>query len=197
MLREIQCDKFRSVVVRFDYGLNVILGDGNATNSIGKSTLLMVIDFVLGGKTLITNNKDIVKELGHHDYLFAFTFEEECLYFRRGTFQPDDVYICDETYEIQRAVNVDEYTAMLKQAYGLNLPDISFRSLVGLYLRVWGKDNLLVDRPLHAFPAQAGIESVDTLIKTFNRYGEIRELGSALQKLEADMSGLRTAQRHN
>lgn len=36
-------------VITFHKGLNVVLGDNKGTNSIGKSTLLMVIDFIFGG----------------------------------------------------------------------------------------------------------------------------------------------------
>ncbi len=66
MLSEIRCDKFRMGSIQFHKGLNVILGDDNATNSIGKSTLLMIIDFALGGDSLLKHNGDIVDELGHH-----------------------------------------------------------------------------------------------------------------------------------
>lgn len=66
MLREIRCEKFRTGVVTFHPGLNVVLGDENATNSIGKSTLLMLVDFVFGGSTLLEWNQDVVAELGHH-----------------------------------------------------------------------------------------------------------------------------------
>ena len=50
MLKTIKCDKFIDhgvprEPIRFHNGLNVILGEKGATNSIGKSTLLMIIDF--------------------------------------------------------------------------------------------------------------------------------------------------------
>lgn len=49
MLLEVRSDKFRQSAIQFRAGLNVVLGDDNATNSIGKSSLLMVLDFVLAG----------------------------------------------------------------------------------------------------------------------------------------------------
>lgn len=49
MLKRIKCDKFRTPIVEFYDGLNVIAGDSKAANSIGKSTMLMIIDFVFGG----------------------------------------------------------------------------------------------------------------------------------------------------
>ena len=55
MLIEICCDKFMDggevrPPIKFEKGLNTILGASRASNSIGKSTFLMVIDFVFGGK---------------------------------------------------------------------------------------------------------------------------------------------------
>ncbi|XKW97888.1 hypothetical protein R8G64_05205 [Tenacibaculum maritimum] len=49
MLKEINCKHFIKNPLIFSNGLNTILGDNYSTNSIGKSTLLMIIDFVFGG----------------------------------------------------------------------------------------------------------------------------------------------------
>lgn len=85
MLVELHCDKFREKTISFHAGLNVVLGDSVATNSIGKSTLLMIIDFIFGGDSFIEHNKDTVNELGHHDYYFSFKFGASDFRFKRGT----------------------------------------------------------------------------------------------------------------
>jgi len=95
MLSEISSDQFRVGAIQFHQGLNTVLGDKNATNSIGKTSLLLVIDFGFGGSSLIENSPDIVAELGDHDYFFSFEFDSESYCFRRGTRQPDVVYKCD------------------------------------------------------------------------------------------------------
>jgi uncharacterized protein YydD (DUF2326 family) len=95
MLIEIRSQKFRMGMVLFHSGLNVILGDANATNSIGKSTVLMVVDFAFGGKDLLLHNDDVVKELGHHEYFFTFQFADEVYRFCRDTSQPDTVYLAE------------------------------------------------------------------------------------------------------
>jgi len=61
MLFEIRSDQFRTKHIGFHKGLNVILGDENATNSIGKSNLLMIIDFAFGGNSLLNHNQDLIK----------------------------------------------------------------------------------------------------------------------------------------
>lgn len=65
MLVEIYCDKFKTggkdgkirPAIKFHKGLNAVMGDSNRSNSIGKSTLLMIIDFVFGGEDYIQKCK--------------------------------------------------------------------------------------------------------------------------------------------
>ncbi|MBN9663660.1 MAG: DUF2326 domain-containing protein [Acidobacteria bacterium] len=197
MLVEIRSNKFRTGSVSFGPGLNVILGDENATNSIGKSTLLMIIDFALGGDSLIEHNRDLVPELGEHDYYFVFQFEGESYRFRRGTAEPNLTYYCNEQFEPERFMSLDEYTALLKRLYGIDIPHLTFRSLVGLYARVWGKKNLNVARPLHVVPEQKSRDCVDTLLKVFERYETIHALTEALTAAEAKEKALRAAQKQS
>jgi hypothetical protein len=196
MLIEIRSQKFRTGVVLFHSGLNVILGDANATNSIGKSTMLMVIDFAFGGKDLLLHNDDVVKELGHHEYFFTFQFADEVYRFCRDTSQPDTVYPCGTEFELGPPMTLEGYTAFLRQAYEVELPDLSFRMLVGLYTRVWGKENLDPSMPLHIVPSKSGEECVDTLIKTFDRYAAIRDIAFNLDGTEKELKAWGTAKTH-
>jgi hypothetical protein len=196
MLVEIRTDVFRQGPVVFREGLNVILGDENATNSIGKSSLLMVIDFAFGGRSLLDHNKDLVVELDHHYYFFTFRFGDETYRFRRGTNDPELVYRCAADFTPEDPMTIESYTAFLKAAYVIGLEDISFRSLVGLYMRVWGKENLDVHRPLHIVHNQAASECVNNLVKTFGRYEEIRELTAELSRREDERVALQKAFRN-
>lgn len=85
MLTEIKSEVFAEKAVIFHEGLNVILGDSTASNSIGKSTMLMIIDYVFGGDTYIKNNHDAIEKLGDHSFQFSFCFDGEMLYFARST----------------------------------------------------------------------------------------------------------------
>ena len=85
MLKEIICDKFKQKRVEFHRGLNVVLGDDQGSNSIGKSTFLMIIDFVYGGKDYITKSEDIQENVGIHTIKFCFVFDEKYYYFSRDT----------------------------------------------------------------------------------------------------------------
>ncbi len=100
MLAEIKCDKFIEEPIIFKSGLNSILGDDYSTNSIGKSTLLMIIDFVLGGNSFIDNNSGAINKLGHLVFKFKFKFQLESLYFIRTTSDNNKIGICDNEYNI-------------------------------------------------------------------------------------------------
>lgn len=196
MLVEIRADVFRKGPIKFQEGLNVVLGDENATNSIGKSSLLMIVDFAFGGGSLLEYNKDLVDELTHHYYFFTFVFGGETYRFRRGTNDSELVYRCSEDFTPEDAVDIEDYRALLKAEYAIGLEDISFRSLVGLYLRVWGKENHDVHRPLHIVKNQSASECVNNLIKTFGRYGEIRALTAELARKEDERTSLQKAFRN-
>ncbi|MDX1490755.1 MAG: DUF2326 domain-containing protein [Pseudohongiellaceae bacterium] len=182
MLTEVRCEKFREKSISFHSGLNVVLGDSVATNSIGKSTLLMVLDFVYGGESFLDHNKDVVAELGDHDYYFSFKFDGEDHYFRRGTFEPDLVYICDKDFKEKDPISIEDYTAFLKSSYSLESVDLTFRSTVSLFSRIWGKENLDVKHPLHGFKSQKASDCVTNTIKLFKKYESIRLLSEDVKR---------------
>jgi hypothetical protein len=196
MLIDIRSQKFRTGSVSFHAGLNVVLGDANATNSIGKSTMLMVIDFAFGGKDLLVHNKDVVTELGHHDYFLTFQFGEETYRFCRDTGQPETVYPCDAEFKLGQPWTLDRYNAFLSQAYEVKLPDLSFRNLVGLYTRIWGKENLDPAIPLHVVPSKNGEDCVDDLIKTFDRFAAIRDVSRKLEDTEKALKAWSAAKKY-
>ncbi|MGG3671328.1 DUF2326 domain-containing protein [Bacillus nitratireducens] len=173
MLVEIRCDKFKKKVIKFHKGLNVVLGDNKGTNSIGKSTLLMVIDFIFGGNTYLSHNKDTIINLGHHEFYFSLKFEGKQLFFCRGTENSDFVFRCNEGYDKQSQLKVADYRKNLKEYYGIGIKDLSFRSAVSLFSRVWGKGNDDVKKPLHTVSNEKYVETVTRLIKLYNQYERI------------------------
>ena len=65
--------------IKFKDGLNVVLGKEDGTNSIGKSSALLAIDFAFGGNTYIAS--DGVKHIGDHIIFFTFKFDGQEYYF--------------------------------------------------------------------------------------------------------------------
>ena len=195
MLIELRCDKFREKSISFHAGLNVVIGDERATNSIGKSSILMIVDFVFGGNSLLKHNSDIVEELGEHDYFFQFIFSDEPCHFRRGTYKSDLVYKCNNEYEEIAPISIDEYRTFLKSAYALDHLDLSFRSAVSLFSRIWGKENLDVKQPLHSFKRQKSVECIDNLLKLFDRYQSIKLLSKKMKSISDEKSTINKAYR--
>lgn len=120
MLYEIWSDKFRTggmdgeirPPIRFHVGLNAVLGTQTRSNSIGKSTFLMVIDFVFGGNDYLESNAHTF--VGEHDIYFTFRFGDTLHRFCRKTIEKDIVYLCgtcsraDEEARLERIRIHDE-----------------------------------------------------------------------------------------
>ena len=64
----------------------------HTSNSIGKSTFLMVIDFVFGGSDYLESNADTF--VGEHEIYFTFRFGHTLHRFCRKTIEKDVVYLC-------------------------------------------------------------------------------------------------------
>ena len=61
--------------IKLKEGLNVIQGATKGSNSIGKSSALLAIDFVFGGDTYL--NSDGVKNIGNHTIYSCFKFDKK------------------------------------------------------------------------------------------------------------------------
>lgn len=178
MLIEIQSDVFKSngkvrPPIRFNAGLNTILGGLEGDNSIGKSTFLQIIDFTFGGSTYLKS--DAVTKVEPHTINFTFQFNGKNEYFARRTTEKDIVYCCDADYNTKDKLSIDDFTAHLFSSYQIPIPDLSFRDMVGLYFRMQGKGNLLPNRPLSIVPNESATRSIIRLEKIFNVYWKIKE----------------------
>jgi Chromosome segregation ATPases len=183
MLTEIRCDKFIEEPIIFKSGLNSILGDDYSTNSIGKSTLLMIIDFVLGGNSFIDNNSGAINKLGHLTFKFCYKFKSEFHYFIRTTSENNIIGICDNEYNIISETDVESFTNILKRNYCSNIQS-SFRSTINPYSRIWKKDNYNVDKPILNFYKEAESASIENLIKLFGLYTEISIASNEIKSQE-------------
>jgi hypothetical protein len=176
VLIEIACSRFRENPIRFGPGLNVVLGDGQGSNSIGKSTLLMLIDFAHGGGDLLVRSPEVAQNLGDHEYRFTFLFHDENYVFSRRTGRPTSVVAASVGESGPRDWNITEYTAWLKQKYGVSGDHVTFRNVVSPPTRVWKRDTLDAERPLQAFKGEGQSEAVDRLLMLFGAYDGLKEL---------------------
>lgn len=198
MLTEIICSKFKNQCIQFHSGLNTILGDDSASNSIGKSTFLLIIDFAFGGETYCQNqNNDIIKNVGHHNINWGFMFSGESYYFSRNTEFPSQIDICNERYVSIQTITVEEYRDFLLRQYEINYPGCTFRNYIGLFSRIYGKNNTNERDPLADYPNEKNVDKVNRLIKIFGHYAFIEELIKNKKGVEERLTAYRNAQKYD
>lgn len=165
MLYELECDLFAEKKdgqfiprgrITFNPGLNTVLGDKQAENSIGKSTFLLIVDFCFGGNDYIepeTTKNDVVSFVGNHTIKFAFKFGDRIERYSRSTLNPDEVCICDKDYkETGEVMSIGDFHKHLQESYQIEKAQNSWRSLAGRFARIYGRHNASEE-----FPLQYGI----------------------------------------
>ncbi|MBQ6979641.1 MAG: DUF2326 domain-containing protein [Clostridia bacterium] len=175
MLCEIYCKEFHQQKIEFSDGFNVVLGTNAGDNSIGKSTLMLIIDYVFGGNTY-SDAFDIVNNVEEHDIYFKFKFANEMYYFSRSILDRNIVWKCDERYNKINSISLDEYCDWLSKMYDMKLYGLTFRNAVGRYIRVYGKENCDEKHPLHYTPKEKEKDAIWALLKLFDKYKPIEEI---------------------
>lgn len=182
MLIELYSDAFKRdgkvrPKISFHKGLNVVIGGQRRTNSIGKSTFLMILDFVFGGEDYTSENIQNIKEVGPHVIKFAFQTGKGIKYFSRATLKPKMVSVCDENYHELKTISLNEYRKELLSIYHINIPDTSFRGMVSNFIRVHPRTpSKVTDAPLQAAEGQSKEQQITNFEKLFQSYKEIDAL---------------------
>lgn len=180
MLKQISCDKFmdengeRAPIV-FHEGLNSILGDQHGSNSIGKSTFLMIIDFCFGGEDYIHKEKETIQKVGEHTIYFIYEFDNEEKCFSRSTNTPNLVSVyTDNTFKkILRTLSLETFKKGLLKYYKLDHLDLSFRDVVSRFFRIYNRQTHNELRPLNATVRQEDKLGIISLLKLYNSFNTI------------------------
>lgn len=186
MLVEIYCDKFKTggkdgnvrPAIKFHKGLNAVMGDSNRSNSIGKSTLLMIIDFVFGGEDYIQKCKAVHEKIGEHNIYFTLEFKGKEYSFLRNTKNYKELVICDRQYkkiEGKKPISIDEYNKFLAKNYGLSTEELTWRGAMSKYIRVYGRDTMDSSRPLQASKDGKQSDEIKNYLKQFGVYNTVKE----------------------
>lgn len=190
MLIEISCDKFMDgsevrPPIKFEKGLNTILGASRVSNSIGKSTFLMIIDFAFGGKDYVTLNNDVERNIGIHEIKFAFQFGEDKYYFSRSTGDHTKVMECNEKYEPIEEITLDTYCNFLSQQYGMQNLGASFRDLVSGFFRIYGRYNYDERHPLKAHQNDTMEAGIRRMLQLYGKYAPVGDLAALVEDAES------------
>ncbi|MFC1750082.1 chromosome partitioning protein ParA, partial [Pseudomonadota bacterium] len=124
---------------------------------------------------------------GHHHYDFYFVFEKKPYYFSRSTDASNVVNICDKNYTKVQEIPLKDYCKMLKEFYGLEGLESSFRSIVSPFSRIWKKGGLEPDLPFSSTTSESFGASISRLIELFNYSSKI----AAEKKAIDDQKGRR------
>ena len=202
MLKMIQCDKFIDKgqirpPITFKRGLNTILGDEIGSNSIGKTTFLMILDFVFGGDDYVRKSTDVQANIGPHTIKFTFEFEDGLHYFSRATDDPTTINVCDAQYQIVAAFSKDEYTQFLSKKFKLDLPDLTLRNAVSRFFRVHGRETLDPKQPLQNAAKEPQHIGIDALLKLFDRYSAVKIQKAKAAEAELKEKMFKGAQKYN
>lgn len=186
MLVEIYCDKFKTggkdgevrPPITFHEGLNAVVGDEDRSNSIGKSTLLMIIDFVFGGSDYITKCTAVQDNVKEHNICFTLKFNGVEYSFMRNTIKYKEVIKCDRQYsplEDEKPMTIDEYTAFLGEKYGMQFEGLTWRGLMSKHIRVHGRDTMDASRPLQEAKDGRQSDDIKKYLKQFERYAIVEK----------------------
>ena len=177
MLKQISCDKFIECgEVRppfiFTNGLNAVLGDSNESNSIGKSSLLMIIDFCFGGEDYVKKEADTIKEIGEHEIKFIFKFDKD-YYFIRKTSDLSTVQLCNENYEPISDWTINHFKSWLSEKYNVAATDLTFRQVVSRFFRIYNRGTHNELRPLNTVVREDDKSGIEAMLKLYGLFGDI------------------------
>lgn len=197
MLVEVRCNKFISngkvrEPIRFHAGLNVVLGDDNGSNSIGKSTFLMILDFVFGGTDYIQKCVDVQENVKEHTICFAFDFGGQMYYFSRNTVDYNSVVKCDAEYQAlpdEEPLSLQKYGEFLCEQYALSAYGTTWRGAIARFIRVYKRDTLDEERPLRSSKDEKPADAIKGYMRLYDRYSsveaQIKQAATAEDEKEA------------
>lgn len=183
MLKSLECNQLIESKLTFHESLNVLIGSDDGSNSIGKSSVLMLIDFAFGGDDFCKLCIDVIQNIGEIEVKIEYKFNEISYNFLRTTNEPNKVIWIKNGENF--VINIDEFRAFLSENYNFQSTYPSFRSTVNPFFRIWGKGNYDPNRPLHSFPNEPYPKIRTNLLKLFGYYSLVDDLEKNKAKIES------------
>lgn len=173
MLKSISCEAIVKTPITFRDGLNSVVGADDAQNSIGKSSMLMLIDFAFGGNDFPAKCDDVIRNVGDFKVGIEFKFDKEYS-FVRDTAEPDSVYFVED----QEIKTLKDFTGFLKEKYLPDELEISFRECVSGFFRIYQRNNYDDKRPLDIVKKDSWDSIRKRVLKIYGEYWRISKLES-------------------
>jgi len=191
MLKELRCSNLIQEKLEFNDGFNALVGPDDGANSIGKSSVLMLIDFSLAGDDFISLCSDTIENVGIITVEMDFIFKDEKYSFSRSTNDPKMVRFLSEKGMPEKTI--DDYRNFLKEHYCFPEGGASFRGTVNPFFRIWGKDNYNPNKPLNSFPSEPYSNIKPNILKVFSFYNAVKELVKEKKSTDAKKKILKGA----
>lgn len=203
MLVEIMCDKFEDHGnlrgrIALHPGLNTVMGSTTGSNSIGKSTFLMIVDFVFGGDDYVEKLTDVQTEVGEHRICFAYKFLDGMHYFWRSNIDYKNVQKCDEEYHPLPGglMSINQFLSFLQSHYDMDLPGLTFRNAIGRSMRVYKRETLDEEHPLHQAKQEKAAAAIEGLLKLTDLYSGIEAQSKITAEAKDQLSTFKKAQKY-
>ncbi len=201
MLKMIRCDKFMEngcvrPPIMFTPGLNTVLGSESGSNSIGKSTFLMILDFVFGGDDYVLKSTDVQEAIKVHTIEFMFEFDGESFYYSRSTGDHTVVNICDQDFNVIKTISNDRYMEILAEKYGMVLPGLTFRNAVARFFRVYGRETLDENHPLKSATRETDKAGIEGLLKLCDKYAAVAEFSKGVERARDEAATIKKAAKY-
>ncbi len=205
MLVEIQCDKFIKhgeirEPIQLHPGLNTVIGDDNGSNSVGKSTFLMILDFVFGGKDYVNKCFDVQENVGEHSINFTFIFDGKPYHFSRSNVDYRHVLRCDEHYvplQEDSQMTLEQYHSFLAEKYGTQVEeDLTWRGVVSRFIRVWKRDTLDEERPLKAAKDEKAESAIKRYMQLYGKYASVEAQIKQAKAAEEERDSFKKSQEY-
>lgn len=203
MLIEIMCDEFKDHGkprgrIPLRAGLNTVIGSDSGSNSIGKSTFLMIIDFIFGGDDYVEKLTDVQTEVGEHRICFAFEFSDGKHYFWRSNVDYKNVQKCDSNYQPKEdgLISVGQYLSFLQTHYDMDLAGLTFRNAVGRSMRVYKRETLDEEHPLHQAKQETAKAAIEGLLKLTDLYAGIEAQSKITTEAKDKYTTFKKAQKY-
>lgn len=180
-------------VIDLHAGLNIVEGEDETQNLIGKSTLLQIIDFVYAGSDFLKTDAVLLPQaVGHHTIYFTLHLAGKDYHFGRATDRHGFVTRYQDPLwkHTEEELGIDDYQSFLLDQYALKQTGGTWRELVGRFSRVDERDIVLLDRPLAAAAGAKVTDGAKALLELFGAYDEIEHIQSRYDQVSKEVSTL-------
>ncbi|MES7580918.1 hypothetical protein U6X29_07310 [Cutibacterium acnes] len=173
--------------------MNIVEGEDETQNLIGKSTLLQIIDFVYAGSDFLKTDAVLLPQaVGHHTIYFTLHLAGKDYHFGRATDRHGFVTRYQDPLwkHTEEELGIDDYQSFLLDQYALKQTGGTWRELVGRFSRVDERDIVLLDRPLAAAAGAKVTDGAKALLELFGAYDEIEHIQSRYDQVSKEVSTL-------